>query len=136
MRWSLLRGFPSGSVFSSNSLNDLYVMNNQQKAKRAIMAKKNPNFKRPTRITTNNQWHDKRIRDDIHKAHLASDLIKERERQKQLVKEERWKREGTLGERTERYIREGDSEHDAYRQAKWTLIINSFIAYILRTNHD
>lgn len=43
------------------------------------------------------------------------DMLK---RQKQEAKELRWATRGTLGELTEKYINQGDSEDGAYNQAR------------------
>ena len=44
-------------------------------------------------------------------------LDQEKRYKKQKEKEERWLTRGTLGELTEKYINQGDSEEDAYNYA-------------------
>jgi len=49
------------------------------------------------------------------------DTISAKKLKKQQEKEERWRTHGTLGELTEKYINEGESEDDAYNTAKQEL---------------
>ena len=81
------------------------------------MINPNPNFIRPHRTTKEEARKEYAV--------LVEKFDKEQEqkaneeaRKKQEAKEKRWSEHRSLGELTDRYIKEGLSEEDAYRWAK------------------
>ena len=79
---------------------------------------RNPNFKRIERISTVEEQRESIKKQEEQTVRLGNEMMKEKNAAKQRAKEERWRTQGTLGERTEKYIREGESEDSAYRYAK------------------
>lgn len=80
----------------------------------------NKKFHRIHRVSNDEWCNEISIRNQVSEEQF-NQIVAEKNAKKQQEKEERWATRGTLGELTEKYISEGESEEDAYNTAKQEL---------------